>query len=327
MHSWRPAFTGLCLILNACSGGTNAGGSETAPSGGSAGTDDSTQVGGNAEGGGTFGVGGAPAVAGTGGAGADTFGGTSAGGTNAIGGGGTTAETGGAGGQGGATPWKIDFSTWELQLPTGSGNSPTIVLPAKLLSGYMDAYFYPLADGQAFMDPATGITTNGSTHCRTELREFSADGKSVTWKASATNVMTVNGKVLKLGAGASGNTTVAQIFNDSDSITLMELQYSASKGGFALFYEESKGGGAPPTDLKTKVAIGEPYSFSLSLSKGVAAVSINGKQVFTQIPSPGTVGANFYFKLGNYDQNSSAGTPSTTPYTIVEVSRVDVVHQ
>jgi len=76
------------------------------------------------------------------------------------------------------------------------------------------------------MDPATGITTSGSAHPRTELRE------SVPWQARCLvslgdQHMTVTGKVLK-GSGV----TIAQIFNGGDSITLAELQYSG--GGFTL---------------------------------------------------------------------------------------------
>ena len=37
-------------------------------------------------------------------------------------------------------------------------------------------------------------------------------------------------------------------------------------------------------------------------------------------------GKKFYFKVGNYDQTSSAGTATTTPYTQVEAYTIDVVH-
>jgi len=37
--------------------------------------------------------------------------------------------------------------------------------------------------------------------------------------------------------------------------------------------------------------------------------------------------ARLYFKVGNCDQSSTAGTPSTTPYSIVEAYKVDVVHR
>ena len=190
----------------------------------------------------------------------------------------------------------------------------------------MDAYFYPAADGgQTFMDPATGITTSGSVHCRTEMRESTADGSQAAWASTGTNTMTVTGKVLKVGGGSSGDVTVGQLFNGTDSIPLIEMQYSVGKGGFELLYEEAKGGGSE-TDLKTPVALNTQYTFSLALSKGVATVSVNGTQVYTHTPSAGTLAKSFYFKFGNYDQTAMAGAISTTPYTVVEAYSVAVVH-
>jgi hypothetical protein len=129
--------------------------------------------------------------------------------------------------------------------------------------------------------------------------------------------------VLKLG---SGSVAVAQLFNGTDSIPLIELQYTTSQK-FVLFYEESKGGGEPTVDLKSPVALDTRYTFQLGLSAGKLSVSINGKQVYTRTPSAGILDNKFYFKVGNYDQSSKAGTPSKTPYSIVEVYKVDLVHQ
>ena len=60
--------------------------------------------------------------------------------------------------------------------------------------------------------------------------------------------------------------------------------------------------------------------------KGVATVTINDKVVYTKTPSSGILANSFYFKFGNYDQTANPGTPTTTPYTEVEVYSVDVVH-
>jgi hypothetical protein len=56
-------------------------------------------------------------------------------------------------------------------------------------------------------------------------------------------------------------------------------------------------------------------------------VTIDGKQVYTHTPSAGILANKFYFKLGNYDQSTSAGTPTTIPHSIVEVYKVDLVHE
>jgi len=127
----------------------------------------------------------------------------------------------------------IDFSIWSLQEPSGSGTSPTTISPSQLVAGYSDAYLYKAADGgQAFMDTKTGITTPGSTHCRTELREMTSSGAHAAWAPSVTNTMDVAGKVTLLGGGSNGKVTVGQVYNSNDSIPLCELMYSASVGGF-----------------------------------------------------------------------------------------------
>jgi len=129
-----------------------------------------------------------------------------------------------------------------------------------------------------------------------------------------------------VGGGSSGDVTVAQVFNGSDSIPLCELQYSNGAHGFKMFYEEAKGGGGSPIDLNTPVALNEKYTFTLSLSKGVLTATINGAQVYTHTPSASVLGKSFYFKFGNYDQTTSMGSISATPYTVVEAYSVAVVH-
>jgi alginate lyase len=228
----------------------------------------------------------------------------------------------------GVGPLSIDFSMWELQLPIGSNNSPTTISSDQLVAGFSNDYFYQTSEGggQVFMDPATGITTSGSQHCRTEMRELKPGGGSAAWTLQGTNTMTVSGKVLQVGGGASGHVTVAQIFNATDSIPLAELEYATSRGGFELLYEEAKGTGST-VDLLTSVPLNTAYTFVLALSDGVLTANINGKQVFARTPSAATAAKAFYFKVGDYDQTAAAGAVSVVPYTIVEASAVAIVHE
>jgi len=303
---------GLCVLVSACAGASNGADNTTSPAAGSAGSQ--LSGGGGSIAGGSTGDGG----------GTSASGGTS--GTNTTGGTGALGGTAGAAAQGGA-PSNIDYSIFQLQLPTGSGNSPTTVTTKELLAGYSDSYFYTAADGgQIFMDPATGITTLGSQHCRSELRESTAAGGPANWLSSATNTMTVSGKVLQVGGGSSGSVTIAQVFNDTDAITLCELQYSVSRHGLVFFYEEAKADGSS-IDLKTPIALNARYSFTLEYSLGVLTATVNGKQVHSQKPSSAVAGGKFYFKVGAYDQTSSAGPVGTTPYTVVEDYSVDIVHK
>jgi hypothetical protein len=320
-----PAFVGLCFSLAACSGLGNGGDNTPTPIAGSAGM---VAVGGAAPA-----TGGAPALGGAlnapagGGAGDGLAGADSSGGELETGGGGGASAAGGAGGNagaaGGGPKASIDYSIWRLELPIGNG-SPTTVSPKMLLAGFSNAYFYTAPDGgQVFMDPNSGVAFSGSVHPRSEMRESSPDDVQAGWASTGTNTMTVTGKVTLLSGASKGSATIAQVFV-ADSNTLCELQYDGS--GMKLFYEESKGNGEAPVDLKTPIAMNTKYTFAVGYSKGLLTVSLNGKQVYSRTPSPAVSGKKFFFKFGNYDQTANPGTPNTTPYTQVEVYSVDIVH-
>ena len=249
-----------------------------------------------------------------------TTGGTS--GQGGTGGGGAT----GADAAGGGPASKFDYSIWVLQLPIGSGSSPMSVSSDSLSGGFSNAYFYRAADGgQIFMDPATGITTPGSQHCRTEMRESNSRGGEAAWTSTGTNTMTVSGKILQAGNGSGSTVTIGQLFIGTDSIPLIELEYSSGRGGFQILYEEAKSTGMT-INLNTPVALNSRYTFTLALSQGVLTIRIDGKVVYTRTPDATTLAKQFYFKYGNYDQTTSAGSISETPYSVVEVYSVDVVH-
>ena len=206
----------------------------------------------------------------------------------------------------------IDFSVWELQEP-----DDTTVSTATLVSGYTDSYFYIAGDGgQAFMDPATGTPTSGSTHPRCELREMSG-GAAAAWPPTNNNIMTVTGAVNQVGGGTSGHTTIAQVFDSTGGFPLCEFEYSNSLGGFEILYEEAKGAGSY-IDLGVPMALNTTYTFSLSLSNDVLTIMVNGTQVYTYTIGAAVQGDLFYFKCGDYDQTAASGTLTTVPYTIVE---------
>lgn len=322
----HPSLLLIGLLLLACSGEADGDKQvETLPFGGSAsggaapGTAGAPLGGGitagsESGGGGGTSSSGQAAQAGSGGA---ANGGVSSGGEVM---GGTSSGAGGAP----VAKGPIDFAYWKLQLPIGSGpTSPTTISSAELLAGFSNEYFYIAEDGgQAFMDPEQGVTTSGSTRCRTELREQDPAGGDAGWPSSGTHTMTVEGKVTKMG---DGSIAVGQLFNGTDSIPLAELQYTTGRK-FTLFYEEAKSAGST-TDLKTSVALNTKYTFQLAMIDGKLSVSINGTQVYTRTPSSGILDNRFYFKVGNYDQSTSRGTPTTVEYSVVEAYKVDIVHQ
>ena len=232
---------------------------------------------------------------------------------------GPLGRSGDAAGQDAGPLPAIDYSIWALQLPIGSGTSPTTIPPSQLAT-YSSIYFYKADDGgQIFMSPAQGVTTPNSTRCRTEFRESNPNGGQAAWTPSGTNIMTVTGKVIQ-----GGGITIGQVFNGGDGITLGELQYSSS--GFNLFYEEARGAGSN-TGLGNRIPLNTRFTFTMGFSKNVLTVTINGQQVFMRTPSANILGSTFYFKVGNYDQTTTRGTPGTTPRSIVEDYSIAVVHQ
>ena len=71
---------------------------------------------------------------------------------------------------------------------------------------------------------------------------------------------------------------------------------------------------------------GSTFTYELSLTGTTIAVTLNGAVKTFSTPSS-FVGESFYFKCGDYDQTAVAGTPGTTPGTIVEIYALKVVHQ
>jgi hypothetical protein len=136
--------------------------------------------------------------------------------------------------------------------------------------------------------------------------------------------MTASVKVNKVGS--SGSVTIGQVFNNNDSITLGELEYSGS-GHLKLFYEEAKGQGGSPQDLGVTVALGTKFTYQMALTKGKLTVQINGKQVYSHTPSASILKKKFYFKYGTYDQTATySTTPTTSVYTQAEFYSVSVTH-
>ena len=216
----------------------------------------------------------------------------------------------------------IDYHYWKLQQPDGLAISSS-----QLLAGYHSVYFYRTGRGQAFMDTKTGTVTTHSEHPRTELIE-QLRGSDTAWDWTGTNSMT-NRAAVTLQGGPNGSTTIGQIFNNDNSIPLVELEYEAEPnsagGNFTVLYEECKGHGTY-TKSSMKIALRSQFTYALSLSHGVATVSINGVQIFSHKPSTSLKGKNFYFKCGDYDQTATQGPVITVPYTIVELYNVTLLH-
>ena len=113
--------------------------------------------------------------------------------------------------------------------------------------GFTDIYFYTdTTDGaMSLMDPTTGVTTSGSLHPRSELREVTSG-----WSTAGTNTQTVTLAVPEV----QGTTTIGQIFQSppAPSKPLMELQYVSGGNVQVLLESTNQGGNANTYDSSAR---------------------------------------------------------------------------
>jgi hypothetical protein len=169
----------------------------------------------------------------------------------------------------------------------------------------------------AMMDPTTGVTTSGSLHCRTELREVTGG-----WSTNGTNILSATVAVPQV----PDHTCIGQIFQSSGpSKPLCELQY-AKDGTITLLLEKTNEGGSATFTKVGSVHPGAKFTYSLSLTGTTIIVTIDGSTSKFTLPSS-FVGEKFYFKAGDYDQTAESGTPGKKPGTIVKFYSLNVAHK
>jgi hypothetical protein len=216
----------------------------------------------------------------------------------------------------------FDLSIWKLQLPIGTSGSPTTISASQLQgpNGFQDTYFYTdkTNGSMAMMDPTTGVTTSGSLHPRTELRE-----DTTGWSTSGTNILSTTAQVTVV----PDHVCIGQIFQapSSPSKPLLELMYY-NGGTIKVMIEATNQGGDGVFYSLGSVSSGSKFTYSLSLSGTTITITINGTAHNFTLPST-FVGENFYFKAGDYDQTAVSGTPGTTPGTLVKFYSLNVTHK
>ncbi|KAF2093516.1 polysaccharide lyase family 7 protein [Rhizodiscina lignyota] len=208
----------------------------------------------------------------------------------------------------------FDLSIWSLQLPTGSTGSPTTISSSQLesCSGYQDSghqyFFTESGDGALVMkvpgSPSSSgcVTTPNSLHCRTELRESNPS----SWDPNAvTNRMTVS-LAVKTPDNSGSGTVIGQVHID-DSVSskpVCEIYYN-SAGDIQVGVEQTQSGGNEILTKVGNIAVGTTFTYELSYQSNVLSISINGGAAKTlstySLDAPPS-----YFKVGNYNQGSSA---------------------
>ncbi|KAE9399707.1 family 7 polysaccharide lyase [Gymnopus androsaceus JB14] len=205
----------------------------------------------------------------------------------------------------------FDLSVWELQLPIGSTGDPETISSSSLegCSGFENfSYFFTESgDGALVMkvpgSPASSgcVTTTNSLHCRTELRETNPSSWSPN---AATNRMIVE-LAVETPDDSSRGTVIGQIHID-DSISskpVCELYYN-SDGDISIGVEQTLSGGDEVFTSLGNVPVGTTFTYELEYSSGLLKVAINGN--FQTLDTFELDAPDSYFKVGNYNQGSSA---------------------
>jgi hypothetical protein len=208
----------------------------------------------------------------------------------------------------------FDLKYWELQLPIGSPDNPTIIPSAQLQgpNGYQDPYFFTESgDGAMAMQvpgsPSSSgcVTTPNSLHCRSELREVDpTNGSPTRWNPKAsTNRLTATLSVPEPDNSEHG-TVVGQIHID-DSISskpVCELYYNKD-GDIVMGVEKTRSGGDEVFTTLANVPVGQTFSYEIDYASNQLKVGINGH--FQTLSTYSLDAPLSYFKAGNYNQGSS----------------------
>ncbi|KAJ5167929.1 alginate lyase 2 [Penicillium canariense] len=211
----------------------------------------------------------------------------------------------------------FNLEYWNLQLPTGSTHSPDTISSKALqgCSGYEDSsLFYTESSDGALVMKVCGsssscgcVTTPGSLHCRTELRELASDtGSKASWSPlNPVNRLSAT-LVVPTPDDSTHGTVIGQVHIDDtiSSKPICELYYSQA-GVLTMGVEQTRSGGNEVMTTIGKVPVGTKFTYEIAYEGGVLSVSINGGAA-QKLSTYSLDNPDSYFKAGNYNQGSSA---------------------
>ena len=216
----------------------------------------------------------------------------------------------------------FDLTSWSLQLPTGDGSMDTIKSgDLQGCDGYTDDHFYTDESSGAMVLSAPGnpdetgcVTSGGSKHCRTELREVDPDtGKNANWSPKGTNVLKVTMTVVTADDGSHG-TAIGQVFATKP---LAEMYYSR-EGKIVVGVKPDEDSGQKITELG-QVDVGTEFDYEMEYSNDVLSITINGDR--TELDTYEWDSPDCYFKAGNYNQGKSGDESE------VHISALEITHE
>jgi hypothetical protein len=211
---------------------------------------------------------------------------------------------------------------------TGVDDNPWFI-STSALQIFADQWFFagPMG-GVVFRTPVWGVTTSGSTHPRTELRETNSIGDQVNWITSSFRVsslsvamevnqvpnVTLAGTLTAIiigqikGSGLSGST--------SSALAMMQYRYfpSTQTGQVVVQVTLNPAVSTATTytfPSATNIGLNQSFSYEMTVTSdpvtGVPslAVTVNGDTLYPPIFAAWSA-HTVYFKAGNYLRDNSA---------------------
>jgi len=214
----------------------------------------------------------------------------------------------------------------KLTLPTDrDGRRGPDEVPAFMVDDYASDFFYRAKPGQVtaggyrasggesvFWAPVDGgATTKNAKYVRSEFREQIVPGNDrANWPLTGTHVMrgTVRVSLLPtpLKAGDNVKTVIAQI-HGVESAPPIKLQVASARGNTVIYgiYNDTPVPSGGSSSRKLPIALCEPISYEIRVADGVLTTTVNGQQIDQRDLKPAWSADTFYFKAGNYVQNST----------------------
>lgn len=229
---------------------------------------------------------------------------------------------------------RFDLSHWKLTLPIGQKGRPVEIGPRELSGGYRSAFFYsdPADGAMVFWCPANGVTTKGSPHPRSELREEIAGGDgNVDWTIGQfrRSELTASCRVTQVGPQRH-RVIVGQIHGVDFPVIKLDYDYSPAKRTGRLVAQMNLND--PAHDriaehvLQENIPLGANFSYTIrTISAGETAALIafaNGAQAKENESAWIHARKNgYYFKAGCYCQEDGgqATEGCTVAFTAVAV--------
>ena len=232
----------------------------------------------------------------------------------------------------------------KLTLPSDEdGKKGPDEIAAADFDGYSSAFFHRAKPGEVtaggyragggesvFWAPVDGgATTRNAKYVRSEFREQIELGSDrANWPLAGTHVMRGTALVsllpTPLTADDNVKTVIAQIHGVETSPPI-KLQVSGSDDGSATvyaIYNARPKAGDTSTSKKLKISLCTPIRYEIRVADGVMTTTVNDEVVDSRDLKAEWSAETFYFKAGNYVQNSTKNATGAgeVVYTALSIS-------